>query len=321
MSLEICKADRPLNYLLNARLKLKNVHVSIANAIPRTMVRWVQTVSLNPVHVKHFLVTKCPITEPSEKVRVKIEQIAWRIPPDLLQPFDPDMGLNSSNCLKFVLKQSHTDMNADPRQSVPGMHPHDEELVTSSQIAWEPLDTVQESRVRDFYKLGQNTDYTSRDGRVCRPNFEDAILTVMRPGEHIDITFYLTLSNTELVDHYGGSPVTAHTVLLPIPQVKIVKPIRDVEDIENILNVCPRKVFQKKNSQLTVVNERACISCNLCQRLSTDPERIQLYDRDDEYDIQVVTREGMPLEDLMRRTFRHIQDNCSFYLESLANLV
>ena len=220
--------------------------------------------------------------------------------------------------------------------------------------------------------------------QLCRPNYEDVILATLRPGESIDMTFYLTKSNTIHADHYGGSPCTARTVIHRIPRVTLRRPITDLEDISQVLSLCPRRVFGVRQDsadvdpdrfkrsllsslasnlsgvglggqpssatpdqpssaapsqeellakdkqqqeelssttslQLYVKNARDCIHCLQCQQIENDPQRIQIEDEEDEFEIVVETRNGIPLYDMIQRGLQHLIRTCDAYLACLHN--
>ena len=87
---EIALPDRA-SYLPSCRLRLKHVPVCIANAIPRTLVRWVQTVSLNPHQSDHLVVRSGPVIPTTEVIRNSLEQLSWRIPAELVHEMN-EMG-------------------------------------------------------------------------------------------------------------------------------------------------------------------------------------------------------------------------------------
>ena len=322
MSLQV-SAIEPGSYPPACTLHLKGVPVSIANAIPRSLIRWVKTVSLNPKIRNHFQVIRCPESRTTEQIRVCLEQIAWRIPSDVLQPFDEEAGLTSANSLRFTIRKSHPNPQKDSTWL--GIYPTDEIMVLSSDIKWQPYDEAQRSRIEFWYtRHARHHLYFSNSpeskGEVCRPNYEDIILTILRPGESIDMTFYLTLSNTVSVDHYGGSPVTAKTQLHPIPRVLLDEksPIVDLEEIDQLIKLCPKKVFSKINENTLVVNNEGkdCSHCMRCQEAFPNPSRIQLSDLVDEHNIRIQTRNGIPLVDLIPRALDHLIETCDLYLST-----
>ena len=102
------KEQRPNAYPPSCVLHFKGVDVSIANALPRTMIRWVKTVSLNPKVRDHFRVSKCPKIKPSEELRVALEQVQWPISANSIPcEFKDGDELDASNSLMFVLKKTH----------------------------------------------------------------------------------------------------------------------------------------------------------------------------------------------------------------------
>ncbi len=304
--------DDANSYPPSSTLHLTGVDASIANAIPRTMIRWVKTVSLNPKIRSHFVVTRCPKIKPSEELRVTLEQVQWRIPAAVLSSeFDEQKGseLNSSNSLKFVLRKTHP--IAQKERSFGSLYPHNQILITSGDVQWEPYDEEQRQRVLQVY--------ASSLDHVCRPNYDDIILTLMTPGEAVDVTFYLTLSNTEAVSHYGGSPVCAKTLCTPVPRVTIIQPITDIEDVQTAINACPKNVFSQNDSGELQVNNagRDCTHCMQCVREMKQPGRLRIDDVEDEYQVQVQTRNGIPVPVLVMSALDELIDTCDSYLEDI----
>ncbi|AYV86459.1 MAG: hypothetical protein Sylvanvirus1_55 [Sylvanvirus sp.] len=326
------KKEKP-SFLPSLKLRLKNVHRSEANALPRVLVRWVQTVGVcmvtnNTQYAKsHVEFHQSPLEPTSEKLRTHLEQISWRIPSDLLEPFSEFSTLNALNSLKFVLRKTHIPEDPeDVGRKTPGLY-KEGLIVTTADAIWIPHDQAQRDRVERYYQSHPQfklflSDQQPHMNQVCRPDYEDRILATLTPGESIDVTFYLTLCNTTFIKHYGGSPVTARTVLRLKPTVNIVEPITDVEDIELALKLCNKGVFKEEKdnetgkSRLAVKNAQNCTHCMLCREI-TRPERIELDDLEDEFDVLVETRNGIPLYPLIRRGFSHLIQVCNSYLEAL----
>lgn len=152
-----------------------------------------------------------------------------------------------------------------------------------------------------------------------RAAYQDIILTVLSPGESIDVTFYLTLSNTDTVCHYGGSPVIAKTRCYPIPKVTLRSPITDIEDMQAAVQACHKTVFFIQNEQLAIRNEGVdCTHCMLCVlNVKKNPERIVIADRLNEHLVHVQTRGALTLDTLILSAFDHLIHTCSLYLEQL----
>ncbi|SBT71527.1 DNA-directed RNA polymerases I and III subunit RPAC1, putative [Plasmodium malariae] len=215
-------------------IEIKNLNVSIANALRRIMLSEVPTVAIEKVNIYQNTGIIA-----DEILSHRLGLIPFKFDADLINFKEEHEKYNYLNCFCFKLHVKYTKRmgNNEPFQSI-----------YSKDLKWCPLNEEQKNKFQKNYP------------KVVDDNI---LITKLSTGQEIELLCFLEKGIGKT--HAKWSPVcTAVYKMYPTFTFDTIEKLTQDEK-KDLVNICPKNVFDIEDSQnLVVKTPLSCSSCRVC---------------------------------------------------------
>ncbi len=126
--------------------------------------------------------------------------------------------------------------------------------------------------------------------KEVKPLYDNIPITKLAEGKELELEAIARIGLGKDHAKWQGAIVG----FKPKPIVKVSK---EAESLVSIAEACPAKVFEVKDNKLRVVNENACIYCNICVEKSDG--KIQVNEARDEFIFNIESASGLDVKTLL----------------------
>ncbi|SBT35826.1 DNA-directed RNA polymerase I, putative [Plasmodium ovale wallikeri] len=216
-------------------LEIKNLNVSIANALRRIMISEVPTIAIEKVNIYQNTGIIA-----DEILCHRLGLIPFEFDADLFNYKNEYEKYNYKNCFCFKLHVKHNKKGGNISENY--------ECVYSKDLKWYPLNDKQK------IKFGNNPP------KVVDKNI---LITKLASGQEIELMCFLEKGIGKT--HAKWSPVcTAVYKMFPTFTFDTSEQLTK-EEKKDLVNICPKHVFDLEDSDnLIVKNPLNCTSCRVC---------------------------------------------------------
>lgn len=229
---------------------IKGITLAESNALRRSLIRRIPVMQIADVNT-HIEFRSLPKYYTREKFTSRLRQVPFLVDSFYFQSCDQGINtiLDEFHCLKYRLYQEYKHPVNEKGEKIKYISDNcPKKRVLTSAIEWIPLSKEQHDSLIDYHL--KNLPEINME-KLCKPLYDDIILTLLNPGEVIDVSFYLTAGTKAGQQHVSFSAV--NTVSAPeISHVKLIQPITDIEDAEFLIQLCPQNVFGATNDLIAI---------------------------------------------------------------------